>query len=264
MPADKGLPRDPPAEDLLAAMGIEPILEPRGRIRITAEIRHRATRLRPNIQVELRRFLARSELEGERPLADFNYRKALDILTELDAEQRITELAGAVEDQEAAGVITVAGRALQYLRGIVPARSRVTITGPRSVPPSDLQRYKFRRAYSVIEDPMEPFRDMNEGNLSRDQVRTLQTVYPSIYDFAEKTLFEEMADLKGKRPNLEFSRDKTRQIENLWLTRSWTPDLARKMQEAFSQKEPQQPPKRSLTNSSADASETPIQRAESK
>ncbi len=264
MRPDPALPRDPDAEDLLASMGIGPLLEPGRRLRITAEMRHKASRLRPTMRAELRRFLRRDSLEGERDLADFDYTTALEHLTTLDPQQRMTELAAAAQDPEAAGLLVVAGRALQYLKGIIPARSRATITGPMSVPPSDYQKFKFRRAYAVMNDPLEVFRDMNEGNLSRDQVRTLQTVYPSIYDDAEKTLFEEMAVMKGEKPNLQFSREKAAQIENLWQTRSWTPELGRAMQAAFNRKPPQQQPPPSLGNPGDDINATPVQRVEAK
>lgn len=264
MKPDAAFPRDPPAEDLLASMGIGPLLEPGRKLRITAEMRHKAARLRPAIRSQLRHFLRRGELEGERDLADFDYDTALQHLTELDPQQRMSELAAAATDPEAAGLLTVAGKALQYLKGIVPAKSRVTVTGPTPVPPSNFQKYRFRRAYSVMNDPLEIFRDMNEGNLSRDQVRTLQTIYPSVYEEGEKALFEEMAIMKGENPKLEFSRDKVRQIENLWLTRSWTPELGRAMQAAFNMKPQDQQGPKPLGNSSDDPSLTPIQRAESK
>lgn len=261
---DPAIPRDPQSEDLVACMDFGQVLEPHGQVRITAAMREKAARLRTTIRAEIRRFLRRSELEGERDLPAFDYDAAMANLTELDVEQRIVELTGALQGGEEPGVVVVAGRAIKYLRGILPVRSRITVTGPTPIPPSDFVRYKFRRGYAVVEDPLEVFRDMNEGNLSRDQTRTLQTIYPSLYEEGERALFEEMAIMKGENPKLEFSRDKVRQIENLWLTRSWTPELAKAMQAAFSQPEPKAQAPKPLGNAPADASATPIQRIEAK
>jgi hypothetical protein len=264
MKPDAALPRDPPAEDLLASMGIGPLLEPGRKLRITAEMRHKAERLRPIMRADLRRFLRRDSLEEARDLPDFDYDQALEHLTTLDPQERMSELAAAAQDEETAGLLVVGGRALQYLKGIVPSKSHVTITGPTPAAPSDYQKYRFRRAYAVLNDPREVTRDMNEGNLSRDQVRTLQTVYPTIYEEAEKALFEEMAIMKGENPKLEFTRDKVRQIENLWLTRSWTPDLGRAMQASFAQQQPQQQKPKALGNETDEVNATPIQRMESR
>src|ERR1051325_10204917 len=102
---DAALPRDPPAEDLLASMGIGPLLEPGRKLRITAEMRHNAERLRPRMHAELRKFLRRDSLEGERDLPDFDYDQALEHLSQLDPQQRMTELAAAAQDPEAAGLL---------------------------------------------------------------------------------------------------------------------------------------------------------------
>lgn len=263
MPLDPSIPRDPPAEQLFAVLGAQAVIEP-GRVRITQDMRHKAQRIPARIRTEIRRFLTRSKLEGERPLPAFKYKEALERLTSLDPEERITDVASAFDEHdEAAGVIVVAARAIKYLQDILPKRTRVTVTGPASVQPNDLVLYRFRRAYAVACDPMELFEDMNEGNLARDQVRTLQVLFPSIYDEAERVLFEELAELKAKRPRLELPRDKVRMIENLWLSRSWTPELARTMQEAFKYKDPGEAPaggKRSLSDKTAEASQTPVQR----
>lgn len=263
MKPDPAFPRDPPAEDTFAGIaGIDQVLAD-GPVRINAEMRHKAERLRPTMDAELRKFMKRATLEGERDLPDFDYKEKLRQLTELDAQARMAALAAPLGGEDP-GLLVIAGRALQYLKGIVPARSRATILGPVDVLPSDYQRYKFTRAYSVIRDPLTVFRDMNEGNLSRDQVRTMQVIYPSLYEDAEKVTFEIMAEMKADNPKLEFTRDKVRQIENLWLTRSWNPELARTMQAAFDQKPPPDQKPAPLGNSNDDPSLTPIQRAESK
>lgn len=259
---------DPAAEQLLAVMDVEAIMRPRAKIRVTQEMRQRAARLPNLIAAEVRRFLTSSEQEKERPLPPFKFKEALELLTEFDPEQRIAALAEKfTADDDASGVIVAAGRAIKYLKTILPVRSRLTMTGPETQEPNDLIKYRFRRAYTVIEDPMQVFGDLREGALGRDQVRTLKAIYPSLYDVAEKAVVMGLAELKGDRPTLQLASWKTRQLENLLLTRTWTPELARVMQEAF--KKGQQPAKNQpsptgLTDKTSDASETPIQRIANK
>lgn len=266
---------DLPAESLLAVLGVEPVLEPGRRIRFTVEMRERADRLvriedgvtvEGKVRDEVRSFLTRSE-PGEAEHGEWRYKRALELLTELDPEQRIAELAGAVDDEgdEAAGVIVVAARAIRYLQDILPRRTRVTFTGPESVKPNDLVRFRFRRAYEVADDPMRLFGDLNAGRLARDQVRTLEALYPALHEAAQRALFQELANLKARRPRLELARWRVRMIENLLLTRSWTPELARAMQAAFKEEEPKAPPRgHGLTDKTSDASQTPVQRIASK
>lgn len=268
MQAPSTIARDPAAEQLLAVMDVESILEPGAKVRITADMRHRAARLPATIQAEIRRFLTAADRETERTLPEFRYKRCLTLLTEFDPQQRIEALAHAISpEDDAAGVIVAAGRAVKYLQDILPTRSRVTYTGPVQMQPNDLVLYRFRRSYAAIEDPMEVFHDMREGALCRDQVRVLQACYPSLHDGAEQALMIELARLKADRPTIELARWKVRQIENLLLTRSWTPDLARMMQDAFKKADKptgNQPSPSGLSDKTTDASETPVQRIANK
>lgn len=261
---DPAVVRDPPAEQLLAVMDVESILEPGAKVRITQEMRHKASRIPALINAEIRRFLTSAEFGKPGPLPEFKYKRTLALLTEFDPQQRIQALSAAVhEDDDTAGVIVVAGKAIKFLKALLPAKARVTYTGPVQMQPNDLVMYRFRRAYAAIENPMEIFDDLREGSLCRDQVRVLQAIYPSLHDTAEESLMLELARLKGERPNLELSRAKVRQIENLLLTRSWTPELARRMQEAFKggdKASGNKPSPTGLTDKTADASQTPVQR----
>jgi hypothetical protein len=262
------IPQDPQAEQLLSVLGVEPLLETGLKIRITQEMRQRAARVPAAIAAETRRFLAAAEPEGDRSMPDFRYRDALRLLTELDPEERIMALSDAVQEgDDVAGVIVAGGRALRHLKAILPRRSVRTVMGPKTLVPNDLVVYRFRRAYAAVQDPLGIFGDMQEGALSRDQVRTVQAVYPSLYDTASQSMILGLAELKATRPTIEFPRWKVRMVENLLLTRSWSPELARQMQAVFGkEKRPEgvQPRPSALTDKTAEASQTPVQRIANK
>lgn len=271
------IPPDPAAEALVAVLDVEQLLE-RGRpIRITADQRQRAARLvrtEPDgvtiggtVRDQVRRFLMRSEFApADRDGPPFEYRRALDLLTELDPEARIAELSQAIPPEaDAAGVVVAAANVLRHLKAQLPVRSRITYAGPKSVEPNDLVKYRFKRAFAVAQDPIEVFEHLNSGDLARDEVRALEAMYPSLLDAGRKALLQEMATIAGQRPNYSVPLAKARMIENLLLTRSWKPELAKLLQDAFKKSEPDQqggpPPGRPLGDQAAKAAESPIQRA---
>lgn len=265
MPIDPTVPRDIEAESLLAVMDVEAILDPERKIRLTQEMREQATRVPDKITSQIRRFLVASEMEKAGAMPEFDYATAMKLLTAFDPEQRITALEMRIQDGEpAAGVVVAAGRAIKYLKDILPAKARLRVTGPEQVEPNDLVKYRFRRAWAVVEAPLGLFDDLLEGAMSRDQVRTLQAVYPALYEHAEKSMVLELARLKGDRPSIQLDRWKVRQIENLLLTRSWTPELTRVMQDAFGKEKAPPKPSGSLGSTDPLAAATPVQRAEAK
>lgn len=266
MPIDPSIPRDVAAESLLAVMDVEAILDPERKIRLTQEMREQADRVPDKIASQIRRFLVASEPEKAGPMAEFHYATAMRLLTEFDPEQRITALEMRIQDGEAGeGVVVAAGRAIKYLKDILPSKARLLVTGPEPVQPNDLVKYRFRRAWAVVEAPLGLFEALQEGAMSRDQVRTFKFVYPALYERAEETVVLELARLKGDRPNVQLDRWKVRQVENLLLTRSWTPELTRVMQEAFkAQDKAPAKPSGGLSDKASLTATTPVQRAEAK
>lgn len=251
----------------MAVIGVDQLLDT-GRIRLTQDMRARAERIPAVVGDELRRFLAASEPEKDRPMAAFQYRKALEQITTIDVQARLAALAEALDDSEH-GVLLVAGRILQTLKEALPTRSRQTVAGPVSMTPSDFILYRFRVVYAVANDPMDALRDMRENILSRGTARALRVMYPTIYEEAVKASLMALARLKGDRPSLEVGRTKTIMLEALWLSRSYTPELAREMQKAFETKGGQEEggpgPRKSLGGQANDLEgQTAVQRVAAK
>lgn len=263
MDAPQGPPPDPEAEQLMAVIGVDRLLDPKARIKVTQEMRDRAARIPAMVADEVRRFLSASDFEKDRPMPAFQYHRALEQLTGLDTEARIAALAETLEDSEH-GCIVVAGNIFQALKVTLPVRSRQTVTGPVSVTPNDFTLYRFRVVYAVAADPMDAMRDLREGILSRGTARALKIMFPTLYEAAVQASLVSLARLKGDRPSLEVGRAKTLMLEALWLSRSYTPELGREMQKHFETKgadEPGMQPQRSLGDKSSDLEgQTAIQR----
>jgi len=253
---------NPTGEALLAVLGLDPLLG-EGRLRLTVEKRRQAMGLRATIRKEVRRFIRAADFDDERPLPEFDYRKALERLTEEAPEQLADRLAGFEDPEEALAFVAAASRAMTYLRNVLRPRSRVTMTGPKPVPPSDFEVSRFRRALALVNDPLLVLEDLNEGTLARGQVRTLAEVFPGIYSVIKDEMRLALTDVIAERPRYEIPRQKARMLAILTETREWSRELAAMLQANFGKADPETekpPTNRPLGDKTAQGMQTPVQR----
>lgn len=221
----------PAGEALLAVIGARAFLGPEP-FRLTQDHRAKAGRLRATAAKELRRFLTSQEFDKERPNPEFDYQEALRLLSEdpqpLDVANKLTG-----DPEEGADLLVAAGNALEYLRQTLPKRTRSTLTGPKPVKPSDTDVSRFRRSWSVLNDPMVVLADLNEGVLVRDQVRALEAAFPALYDAIKQELQVALSNLAGSRKDAEVSRARAKLLDVLMLSRSWDQALADEQQRSF-------------------------------
>lgn len=251
-------------EALLAAVGFDALLNP-GRLRITAAHRDHAARWASGalIRGDVRQFLTSDEFDKPKPLPRFDYMETLEQLSEGVDVQQLQEKFEGNDSDETMALVMAASAAVEYLSGIIPKRSRVTIMGPKPTAPSDADVARFRRAHATVQRPALLFEDLNEGALASDQVRAFAAVYPSLYELTKTAVFEALVDIKAKRPKFEVSSKRDRQLQVLMQTRTVTPQLLKSLQQAFEvadQGEGGAPPKRPL-KVDTDATQSPIQRA---
>lgn len=254
-------------EFLLAAVGIDDVLTP-GRLRFTAEQRNTAQRMSDRIVREIRRFLNQDEFEPIPELPPFDFKAAAARITEGVDVARMVEAAEAFDGDANAALAfaAAAGRCYDYLASLLPRATRPTVLGPEAITPSAVALGRFRRAHAVANEPMTVCRNLRAGVLSRDEAAALEACYPGLYEAVRQGTFEALAAYKVAHPKGQLTIAKTRQLEALMQTHSWSPELVRQMQEHFKQAEPNDRPKRSLGAASAlaDATETPMQRISNK
>lgn len=215
------------------------------------------------IRRECRRFIGDTEAPAV-PLRAFSYKEALERLTApLDEQFVLDKLRGFDDGAEALAFARAAGIAIGYLRSLLPRRVRSTPTGPKNVPPSDQEVGKFARAFAVIQNPLVVFEDLNDGTLSREHVKALRTVYPSLYDEAKAAIFYAMQAMLGQRKSWELPYDKDKLLQIFLDTSTMTPGLAADLQRAFAEPEQQEqagPPQGGQLSMNPEASMTPTQR----
>lgn len=264
-------------EALLAAIGLEPFLgdDP---VRITQAHRADAAKMQrfadpqglviapaPAVRSELREFLTAEEWAREKTLPEFKYRRALEVLTEPPETltARIPGLIQTQDDEEKAALVLAVTAALDYLRTLLPRHSRQTPTGPVQLDPNAAILGIFRRSWGVANRPMVVLEDLNEGVLARDQVRALQTMFPTLYTAIKDEIIEVMADHKAKHPKFELPHKRSKQLSVLLLDAGVIDkSLAQVMQKNFAEAEAQEAGKK--VEAGAEAHDLPTRKIEAR
>ncbi len=154
-----------------------------------------------------------------------------------------------------------AGFASDYLRSILPKRSRMTSLGSVSVDPSDMEKYRFARAHALLERPAVLMEALHAGVLSSEQVRTYATAFPALYAKLRESVFLALVDYKSAHPratDLPQRRDKLLGV--LLQTRTFDDKLLKECQAAFAQADQGQPGKKPLGSESLKQVQTPTDR----
>lgn len=253
-------------EALLAAVGVRDLVsgDP---VRITADHRERAGRLPLAFERSIRAFLTSPELDepADPPPADLG--DVLDDLAEPESEEdlaaRLTGLA--VDPEAAADFGAAAGRALRHLRAASPRREHKSPTGPERVEASDSDMGRFARTYHVVEDPLTVLVDLRQGDLTPGQVRTLEAVYPGLYEEMRAILTQLMIEIRAKRKSWRLAHEKDKALQVFLQTRTVDSRLAAELAKAHTEAEPQERRARPQASSkSVEAVSTPIQRISAK
>ena len=251
------------AEALLAAVGIDAVLAP-GALRITAAQREKAAKWADGSFMgrEVRRFLNAQDPEpNDLELPEFDYLETLDRLT---AGVSPEEAADRISGEDAAVLVLVAGKAIDFLLGEIPKRTRVTPLGIRPVEPSDIELARFRVVYGAINDPARVFARLRAGVLSTAEMRAFAAVYPELNDLLRQIVFEALAELAAKRSErYELPHETAKSVATLLGVTVISREVLAEAQASFEGQdvggEAPAPPKRPL-KSGAERLETPVQR----
>lgn len=98
-------------------------------------------------------------------------------------------------------VVTGATRAATFLQSKLPTplvnTSSFTPNAARPVP-SDFDLQTFARYYAAVANPLSVVRDLQRGQVTREQVEALQAVYPKLYESVRNAVLEKLRVLDGK------------------------------------------------------------------
>ncbi|HET7379799.1 MAG TPA: hypothetical protein VFJ24_07150 [Gaiellales bacterium] len=264
-PDDAVVPPTP--EALLAVTGLA-VLEEKPRPIAGYQV-DEAARLPRRISRELRRFVGRAGFERGGPaVAAFEYMDVLERLSLAanDLRPRVERLLSGIDDPDLAlGYSQVQGAALDYLRSVIPRRTRETMAGEKPDYPSKQEVSRFRRCWTVTNDPMVVLHDLNHGCLCPDMVETLAKVYPQTYALMKSLLLEAVVAVKARRPSWTPDHRKDHMLQVLMMSTTYDPAQIASLQENFKKpiataKVPQQASGGKATSDLA----TPVQKIEGK
>lgn len=91
---------------------------------------------------------------------------------------------------------TTVSQAVQYLAAQIPQQDTMAnaFGKPTQRPVSDTQMRKYLQIYRALDNPATLIEDLRRGNLSRDAVVAVKTVYPEVYSIFATEALNEFAD----------------------------------------------------------------------
>ena len=255
-------------ESLVASIGLEPFVSKK----FTTVHGHHVTRaegMHDEITRKIHRFLMRDEPEPAAPLPPFDFKQvAADLEAPVLPEHVQREIAAFGEAGDLAlQANLVVQRIRAYVASKVPKRVYMGIFGPEPGDPPRSDVARFRRLWVIACDPLSILDDLNEFNVSRDQVKACSEMFPLVY-----ATFWPIAQAQAvRRDGVEGGTWKiSRRKENILRVLTKQEDaklpLARALQAIFAedaaaqQPQPPSPSKASGSKDDASSQSTPADR----
>ena len=230
----------PPTPELVVAtLGIGKFLD--ATARTWRYVLDDAGRLPKKVTDLLRRYLTSADHAEPEDLPPFDFPAVKKLLLGSGTIGQADAIhAGIADPMLAKGCVDVASRIIEYLKPLMPKSSRATLSGPVTVQPSAQDLAAFRRVYQIADDPLLVLRDLNEGCLSRGQVRSLQQLYPQLYGLIGDAAPEVLANIKsGRGANWQLPRRKEQGLKLLLGADDSNPLQLAQYQKSFQQKQDQ-------------------------
>lgn len=104
----------------------------------------------------------------------------------------------------ASELASTAMRAQQYLNSLKPNTDKQAPLDEKRKP-SYHEDYKYDRAVSIAAQPLEVLKHIQKGTLTTDDVTTLKTIYPSLYEGLSSKLMMQVIDQSAKGKIIPYS-----------------------------------------------------------
>lgn len=136
-----------------------------------------------------------------------------------------------------AALSAAATRATQYLASLKPNTTKLGPLDPDRQP-SQVEESKYNRAIDLAEQPLLAVKSIKEGTLTPQDVQTIHTIYPNLYDKLSQTLTNEMINHVSKDNPIPYA---TRLSLSLFLGQSLDASMTPQAILAAQPKGPQAP-----------------------
>lgn len=165
-------------------------------------LNYQALNFDKKIDKEIKTLLGSSITELKNPVLDIN-----QIANDLEIEPKLDSVDATIAElsaQDSLDYITTNENARQLLKKQSPIKYKQTLTGIKEKARSKAQEIRFKRKARVINDPFSVFNRMNSGSISSDEVTTLMSVYPNVYQGMKDKLILELS----KKQNIPKQKER--------------------------------------------------------
>jgi hypothetical protein len=141
-------------------------------------------------------------------LPDEDKRKKLDKkLREVQSNnERLLEVGGKVahyEPEVGSSIGFIASNAANYLNSLRPATERKSPLDA-DIQPSKAEQSRYERALDIAEQPLIVFKAIKDGEITPDDIVTLQRVYPDLYSRMHQKLTDNMIEALNKGEHVPY------------------------------------------------------------
>lgn len=213
-----------PGEALAATIGADKFLS--GDVKLTQGVRDRAAGMDHTIDRMVAKAL-QSEPEAV-PDVPFDYKTVGKQLQDTGSRDQVAAFQGAFANEPpelTAKVLDVSSRVIRTLADRFPRRTSPGIVAAPA-PPGGVELARFKRLWQIACDPLEVLESLGRGNLSRDQVRAVEGLYPSVYSAMRLAVIKGISRTKARRASWVPSRAMDLQLRVLMQANTITPQLA--------------------------------------
>lgn len=219
-------PKLNPAEMMVAALGADAFL--RGEIKLTRDFETRVQNMGATIDRDVFRAI-KGDRQPHQDGAALDFKEIGKLLADTGNRDQLSAFHDAFLEAPpalSAAVQETAGRVIKYLADHYPRRARSESIVATEATPSGVEAARFKRIWRIACDPLSVIAALASASLSRDMVRALEDLYPSVYAAVRMAVLKAIGRIKGRRAAWKPTRDQDLQLRVLMQANTITPQLA--------------------------------------
>lgn len=246
---------------LFAVVGLPRILAP-GVLQIRKGELEEAAMLEPRLRDVVYQFVAGETAKPDKP-EPYDHDATTKLLVRtMDAQALEEDLAQFRGNPAGQDMLKAAGDAMAFLQTKMPARNRLTWTGPKPILPSKAELYPWRRYLDTVSSPLTAVRQLLAMTLSREHVEALNAVWPDVLKVVRNAYENAKGDALEKDLAWQPTRRQGRILSILLENDPTAPaELVQAFQQSFATEQKQQEQQRQAADKAPDSKlETTVQK----
>jgi hypothetical protein len=120
--------------------------------------------------------------------------------------EKLADISGDLGDylpEHAAHLAATSARAMSYLASLRPDTGKQGPLEPERVP-SDVEIARYNRALSIVEQPLMILKHVKDGTITPQDITTISTVYPGLYEQLKQNIMDKMVDSLHKGTSIPY------------------------------------------------------------